>query len=103
MLQTGYSPRILRAAAKVDQALRDHVFQWLRNPTEASPATLGLFHTPLRDGGLEFPDLQARAASACLGSWARVSSSIREAIGWGTLAAEGPDNQGKTRYQAAWG
>eukprot|EP00969_Alexandrium_andersonii_P024565 1071896-Alexandrium_andersonii.AAC.1 len=26
VLQTGYSPRVLRAAGKVDQALRGHVF-----------------------------------------------------------------------------
>eukprot|EP00969_Alexandrium_andersonii_P106318 4690601-Alexandrium_andersonii.AAC.1 len=29
MLQAGHSPRILRAAGRVDQALRDHIFKWL--------------------------------------------------------------------------
>eukprot|EP00969_Alexandrium_andersonii_P173645 7676944-Alexandrium_andersonii.AAC.1 len=71
MLQTGYSPRILRAAGRVDQVLREAIFKWLRNTAGASPTSVALFHTPLRDGGFGFPELQVLAAPAYLGSWAR--------------------------------
>eukprot|EP00969_Alexandrium_andersonii_P075067 3310675-Alexandrium_andersonii.AAC.1 len=62
MLQTGYSPRILRAAGRVDQALRQAVFKWLRNSDAVSPTTVALFHMPLRGGGFGFPELQVLAA-----------------------------------------
>eukprot|EP00969_Alexandrium_andersonii_P144863 6405499-Alexandrium_andersonii.AAC.1 len=62
MLQTGYSPHVRRAAGRVDQALRNHVFRWLRNTTGASPTSVALFHAPLHDGGFGFPELQILAA-----------------------------------------
>eukprot|EP00969_Alexandrium_andersonii_P031321 1366701-Alexandrium_andersonii.AAC.1 len=79
MLQTGYSPRILRAAGRADQVLRDAILGWLRNTTAAGPTTVALFHMPLRDGGFGFPELQVLAAPAYLGSWARVSSTVADA------------------------
>eukprot|EP00969_Alexandrium_andersonii_P267995 11841976-Alexandrium_andersonii.AAC.1 len=58
---------------------------------------------PLRDGGFGFPELQVLAAPAYLGSWARVSSTVTEAIGWDILDPAAPSTLGKTSHQAAWG
>eukprot|EP00969_Alexandrium_andersonii_P033789 1477027-Alexandrium_andersonii.AAC.1 len=57
---------------------------------------------PLRDGGFGFPELQVLAAPAYLGSWARVSSTVTEAVGWDTLDPAAPSTLGKASYQAAW-
>eukprot|EP00969_Alexandrium_andersonii_P098404 4342800-Alexandrium_andersonii.AAC.1 len=46
MLQTGYSPRVLRAAGRVGQILRGSIFKWLRNTTGVSTTSVSLFHTP---------------------------------------------------------
>eukprot|EP00969_Alexandrium_andersonii_P086956 3835794-Alexandrium_andersonii.AAC.1 len=82
MLQTAYSPHILRAAGRVGLMLREAIFKWLRNSEAVSPATVALFHLPLRDGGFGFPELQVLAAPAHLGSWARVNATVTEAVGW---------------------
>eukprot|EP00969_Alexandrium_andersonii_P186503 8240091-Alexandrium_andersonii.AAC.1 len=37
---------------------RGHLLKWLRNTAGASPTSVALFHTPLRDGGFGFPELQ---------------------------------------------
>eukprot|EP00969_Alexandrium_andersonii_P198604 8771229-Alexandrium_andersonii.AAC.1 len=58
---------------------------------------------PLRDGGFGFPELQVLAVPAYLGSRARVSSTVTEAVGWDTLDPAAPSTLGKTSYQAAWG
>eukprot|EP00969_Alexandrium_andersonii_P242638 10717545-Alexandrium_andersonii.AAC.1 len=102
MLQTGHSPRILRAAGRVDQVFRGSISKRLRNTTGISTTSVSLFHRPLRDGGFGCPELQVLAAPAHLGSWARVSATVAEAVGWGTLGPSSPETLGTTSYRAAW-
>eukprot|EP00969_Alexandrium_andersonii_P240711 10626234-Alexandrium_andersonii.AAC.1 len=38
-----------------------------------------------------------------LGSCARVSATVAEAVGWDTLDPSAPETLGRTSYRAAWG